>query len=256
LIQRLKDVELPWLRGSIERGGMNLLDWRTSIVAGADAKPWVPCYIDWPGMTARTADGEDIEAAVRIGADVFLRRLAARIGLLRTHSSDAEMLRALKTYISDRPDCYLCVSSVDDQPANAAYNARMIDRLPILLRNLPSDKMRIVLSAQQERPKRRLFFFTRDASTPLKEAASRQEALIVLGNVRRDELHNWAALAETVVDQSFNTIVDFIRDIYSKFAPSGGQPEMPMNTLRESLQRLLTKWRAKGAWLGPGPLHR
>ncbi len=256
LIQRLKDVELPWLRGSIERDGINLLDWRTSIVAGADAKPWVACYIDWPGMTAPTADDEDMEAAVRIGANVFLRRLAARIGLLGTHSSDAEMLRALKTYISDRPDCYLCVSSVDDQPANTAYNAKMVDRLPTLLRNLPSDKVRIVLSAQQERPKRRLFFFTRDASTPLKEAAARQEALILLGNVRRDELHNWAALAETVVDQSFNTIVDFIRDIYSKFAPSGGQPEMPMNTLRESLQRLLAQWRAKGAWLGPGSLHR
>jgi hypothetical protein len=242
LIQRLKDVELPWLHQSIDAGAMNLLAWRASIVRGADSKPWVPCYVEWPVMVPRSTNRDDIEAAVRDGTATFLRRLEARVGLVGHERSEPDSIAALTKYLASRADAYLCIFGVDEQPGTALCNKEMVDRIPTLLQGLPPDKMRIILSVQQEHVKKRLFFVKRAKPSPLEEAAVRRAMLVMLGNVRRDELHNWAALAETVVDLQSNSIMDVISDIYANVAPEGGQRALSMRKLRESLHGHLSRW--------------
>jgi hypothetical protein len=247
LRQRLKDVELPWLSRRESKPEFDLMSrgaWRKHLLRGGAASGWTPRHLGWP-----FSEDELVEFTVNEAHDWFIRRLLSDFPQPRTVPATLASLYEHLRLVRER---YVIYADVPDRSRRARESAELIARLAETFRRAPGDYLRIVIYIQRQSGA----LLTRPGWSLICHALSAYPSVkrVMLREVRRDQLLEWAELAENVVLMPANRVMDDVAGVYDEasrislpFGIALGSRRLqtlPMTRLREKLCKRVRGWPA------------
>jgi hypothetical protein len=251
LRQRLKDVELPWLsrrerRADFDR--MSQAEWRKYLLREGETIGWTPHHLTWP-LAEEQLGGLTVAEA----HDRFIRALLNRFPEARASGPDA--LAKLHEHLEAVRERHVIFSDIPDRCPRASDSAELVGRLSQTFKSSPGERFRVIIYVETPAKPRLMERFSQAAvSDLLRDHPSVRK--VSLPEVRRDQLLEWASLAENVVEMSANRIMEEVGAVYETagrtprpfgLALRSSQPprSLPMKTLRGGLWDRVRGWSAK-----------
>jgi hypothetical protein len=247
LIQRLRQVELPWLTrldGGDHLAPLTLSEWRTHVARGGEPTAWALHGVDWP----EPGNGRSVQQAHDIFLDT-LRRLLSPKTLGRSETSttwltELEPLRAR----------HLVNVSLDDYSEHADENAKLILLLSQTFQEARCPRLQVVVYLRTSGSRWRWLGWTNKHSILTHLEAIGGLPAVALTNVQRNQLIEWAGLSENVASVAANVVMEEIDDLYARASIRNARGlwgkankivALPMRTLRNELKSQVENWPTK-----------
>ena len=225
---------------------MSKAEWRKYLLCEGEPIGWIPHHIDWPFAE------EDLGTFTAPEAhDEFIRRLLNQFPEIK--STGTASLTTLYEHLRTVRERHVISSDVPDRLRRGRESAELISRLAQTFKGAPGDRFRVIIYVEAPLKAPLMGFLAPSVIEALSDRPTVKK--VALRDVRRDQLLEWANLAENVVHLSANMVMEEVNAVYQEVGrtslPFGirmlSRPSrsMPMSNLRARLSAKVKDWSAK-----------